>query len=329
MASCELALAQDSLKYAGVNLAGAEFKPKRLPGKAFKDYTFPTGKQLAYFADRGMNVIRLPFLWERLQPDLMAPLDRTQLKYIKSTVKLIKKHKMSVVLDLHNFGRYRGKEVGTEAVPDAAFANVWTQLAEAFANDPDVIFGLMNEPAKIPADRWARSAAAGIVAIRNAGAKNLVLVPGTYYSGAHSWRSTLKGVSNAQGLAGFKDPANNFAFEAHQYFDDDFSGTSETCRSPTVGAEALKGVTEWLRAQGRKGFLGEFGTSTNSTCLEALRGTLAFMQQNSDVWIGWTYWAAGGWWGNYAFSVEPDRGGGDRPQMPILMEFARQTTSRP
>jgi endoglucanase len=327
--STGLALAQSAPWYAGVNMAGAEFKPKRLPGRVFKDYTFPAEKELAYFAGHGMNVIRLPFLWERLQPELMAPLDQTQLDYIKSTVAMAKKHNLSVVLDLHNFGRYRGKEVGTPETPDAAFADVWTRLADAFANDPAVIFGLMNEPARIPADRWAKSAAVGMAAIRKTGAKNLVLVPGTFYSGAHSWGLRRGGASNADALSGFTDPANNFAFEAHQYFDRDHSGTSPTCRSEQVGVNALKNMTDWLRKEGRKGFLGEFGVGRNPTCLGALRGTLAFMQDNADVWIGWTYWAAGGWWGNYAFSVEPARGGIDRPQMSILKEFAQRAKGRP
>jgi hypothetical protein len=29
------------------------------------------------------------------------------------------------------------------------------------------------------------------------------------------------------------------------------------------------------------------------------------------VWNGWTWWAAGPWWGNYIFSVEPNADGSD------------------
>jgi endoglucanase len=314
------------LHYAGVNLAGAEFKPQRLPGVAFKDYTFPQPADFAYFAGQGMNVVRLPFLWERLQPALMADLDKRQLLLLTKTVEAAKHHHLSIILDVHNYGRYRGKEIGSTDVPDAAFADFWTRLAKVFANDSNVIFGLMNEPAAIPASRWAESAKAGIDAIRNTGAKNLVLVPGTYYSGAHSWRTALHGSSNADAFAGFQDPGNNFAFEAHQYFDKDFSGRKTTCKSASVGADSLKGITQWLRSQGRLGFLGEFGTSADPTCMEALRRTLAFMQQNSDVWLGWTYWAAGDWWADYPFDVQPTKTGAPKPQMAILSDFAKQVT---
>ncbi len=56
------------LRYAGVNLAGAEFNSARRPGTLYKDYTYPAATDYAYFAGQHMNIVRLPFLWERLQP---------------------------------------------------------------------------------------------------------------------------------------------------------------------------------------------------------------------------------------------------------------------
>jgi len=41
------------------------------------------------------------------------------------------------------------------------------------------------------------------------------------------------------------------------------------------------------------------------------------MESNSDVWQGWTWWAAGPWWGNYMYSLEPTANG-DAPQMAWL-----------
>lgn len=116
------------------------------------------------------------------------------------------------------------------------------------------------------------------------------------------------------------DSGNNFAYEVHQYFDNNSSGTSETCVSPTVGADRLKTFTSWLRNNNQRGFLGEFGISANETCMQALDNMLAYMHANADVWMGWTYWAAGPWWGNYMFSVEPANGQ-DKPQMAILEKY--------
>ena len=62
-------------RLTGVNIAGAEFNSKRLPGVIFKDYTYPKDSELAYIAAQGANVIRLPFRWERLQPEANKPLN--------------------------------------------------------------------------------------------------------------------------------------------------------------------------------------------------------------------------------------------------------------
>ena len=51
----------------GVNLAGAEFG-WNVPGVFGTDYTYPTHTEIDYYAAKGMSVVRLPFLWERVQP---------------------------------------------------------------------------------------------------------------------------------------------------------------------------------------------------------------------------------------------------------------------
>lgn len=83
----------------------------------------------------------------------------------------------------------------------------------------------------------------------------------------------------------------------HQYLDSDGSGTSPTCVSPTIGAERVQAATQWLEDNNFKGFLGEIGAGSNSACISAVQGALCAMQQ-SGVWIGTTWWAAGPWWGD-------------------------------
>ncbi|TAA43579.1 glycoside hydrolase family 5 protein [Pseudoxanthomonas winnipegensis] len=322
-----LAAAQTrALAYVGVNLAGAEFASDKKPGVLFQDYTYPSDGDFRYFADRGMNVIRLPFLWERLQPALGGALDGAQLAQLRTAVTRARDHGQVLILDPHNYAAFNDQTIGSQAVPDSAFADLWRQLALAFGNDEKVIFGLMNEPVGLEATRWARTAQTAIDAIRATGANNLILVPGVAWTGAHSWTSAEAGggVSNADALVGLRDPANNLAYEVHQYLDSDSSGTSPTCVSPTIGAEKLEAFTDWLRANGKRGFLGEFGAAANATCLAALDGMLGYIQDNAEVWLGWTYWAGGAWWGDYMFSVQPNDDGSAKPQMAILSDRARQ-----
>ncbi|WAT15109.1 glycoside hydrolase family 5 protein [Xanthomonas fragariae] len=313
------------LKYVGVSLSGAEFNSRKKPGTLYKDYTYPAASDFSYFAAKGINTIRLPFLWERVQPKLNDNLDPAQLGLIKKSLQAAKANKQYLILDLHNYAKYNGQLIGSSGIPAAAVADLWRRLALEFKDDKAVIFGLMNEPNGISAPDWASVAQGAINAIRKTGAKNLILVPGTAYTGAHSWRSTNYGVSNAKALEIVKDPGNKLAFEAHQYLDSDYSGTKPVCTSATVGEEKLRGFTAWLRENKQKGFLGEFGTANNPVCNQALEGMLTYMEKNSDVWLGWTWWAAGAWWKpDYPFTVQPGKDGSDKPQMSILSKYARR-----
>jgi Ca2+-binding RTX toxin-like protein len=146
-------------------------------------------------------------------------------------------------------------------------------------------------------------------------------VPGTNWTGAHSWVSGSN--DTAIGLKTV-DPKNNYAFEVHQYLDLDSSGTSATAVSETIGVSRLKAITDWARANNKDLFLGEFGAANNATALKALDNMTKYMDDNADVWIGATYWAGGPWWGEYMFTIEPKDlktlavNATDRPQMDVL-----------
>ncbi|KGE53722.1 glycoside hydrolase family 5 protein [Xanthomonas axonopodis pv. vasculorum] len=329
LAAMPLAQAQSAtgLKYAGVNLSGAEIDSSQIPGVLNFDYHYPAADEYTYFAGKHMNTVRLPILWERLQPKAGGELDPAQLTLIRQAVANAKAANMQVIVDVHNYAKYYGHTIGSTKVPISTFNDLWRRLAIAFKNDNAVIFGLMNEPDYISPQAWATAAQASIDTIRKTGATNLILVPGALWTGAHSWYSTVDGQSNAVAMASIRDPLNRYAIEAHQYLDTDSSGTSGGCVSATVGVERLRSFTEWLRLNKKHGFLAEFGTGNTVTCNLALNGMLRYMESNSDAWMGWTYWAAGAWVnGAYPFSVQPDAQGRDKPQMSILGPHARRIT---
>jgi endoglucanase len=317
--------AECQVEYAGVNLAGAEFGDHTLPGNYNQHYTYPTKAEVDYFTGKGMNIFRLPFRWERLQHSAYANLNSTELSRIKSFVDYASSKGAAIILDPHNYARYYGKIIGSEDLPVEAFADFWEKLAMQFKNNPSVIFGLMNEPHSMATELWLKGANAAIAAIRSTGAENLILVPGNGWSGAHSWTQNWYGTPNGTVMLNIVDSLDNYAYEVHQYLDSNSSGTSETCVSVNTGADRLKTFTAWLRTHKKRGFLGEFGVAANETCMEALDKMLKYMNDNNDVWLGWTWWAAGPWWGEYKFTVEP-KNGLDRPQMAILEKYANLTT---
>lgn len=320
--------AADNLTYAGVNLSGAEFNPKKKPGVLNKDYRYPAAADYSYFARKGMNIVRLPFLWERIQPSVNGPLDQDQLAMIRKAVENAQNNHQSIILDAHNYGSYNGMLLGSERLQASALVDLWKKLAREFKDNESVIFGIMNEPNGIRADGWMNTAQQTVDAIRRVGARNLVLIPGTAYTGAHSWMMGQSGgPSNAEALQNFRDPANHMAIEVHQYLDGDFSGTTGQCPNPSVGTQSLSGLTNWLRQTHKVGFLAEFAGGDNPACKQGVEGMLGFMEQNKDVWLGWTWWAAGAWWkSDYPFNLQMNTDGSDKPQMAWIAPHAREVT---
>ena len=316
----------------GVNLAGAEFAPpydtvdghrngNPDPGVFGTNYTYPTHAEIDYYAAKGMSVVRLPFLWERIQPTQSGALDAAELGRLDDVVSYATGKGLKIEIELHDYGYGFGGLIGTQT-PNASFADVWGKLAGHFTSNPDVIFGLMNEPHVQSAADWLVSANAAIAAIRSAGALQEILVPGTGWDGGWSW--TLPSTNNADVMGpGVVDPGHNFAFEVHQYLDSDSSGTHPGVVSPTIGVERLTAITQWAEANHQRLFLGEVGVDQQPISLQALDNMLTYIKQHTDVWSGVTYWAGGPWWGPYMFSIEPQNVNdpnnyGDKPQMGIL-----------
>jgi endoglucanase len=318
--------------YTGTNLAGADFGDGNLPGIYNTHYTYPTPQEVDYYVEKGMNTFRIPFRWERLQQSQNATLNTIELGRLESIVNYATNQGAHVVLDPHNYARYFVSVVGSGSLPYASFNDFWARLANEFKDNDKVIFGLMNEPNTMPTEQWGAAAQGAINAIRATGADNLILVPGNGWTGAHSWMQNWYGTSNATVMGGITDPANNFAFDVHQYLDSDSSGTSSNIVSATIGQERLVAVTNWLRDNNRKAFLGEFAVANSTIGAgigdEAIANMLNYMDNNDDVWLGWTWWAGGPWWGNYRFTIEPTNLGlpneADRPVLGAIQPFFAQ-----
>jgi len=291
----------------GVNLAGAEFNGSKIPGTVFKDYMYPSATDIIYFADLGANMIRLPFLWERLQPVAGGPLDQTQVKFIAKVIETAKSRNLCVLLDAHNYGAYKGIPLGKPGATTENFADFWVRMAAAFPDVDTVALGLMNEPVLTSLKQWGETSKATLAKLRANNAKHLVVIAGGTYSGAHDWATLRDGVSNASTFATLKDPLTRTLIEVHQYVDSNYSGTKADCISPAKLNDILEKVKVWAVANKQRLFLGEFGVADTPECLPTLQAALTAMR--GAPWSGWTYWSAGAWWGKtYIFNVQPITG---------------------
>jgi len=319
----------------GVNLNGGDFGQGQLPGTYGTDYVYPginfgawnEEGELDYFHARGLNLVRYPFLWERLQHALNGPLTDFDLARLDQAVSNAAARGMALILEPHNYGRRSvggaASVIGSGAVPYGAFTDFWQKLAAHFAGRPGLYaYSLINEPHDMGGLWVGGGAQAGINGIRQADARTPILVPGDGWSAAWQWVP-----DGNDALKSLIDPAGSLIFEAHQYFDSDNTGAyaqgyDAQGAYPNLGVDRVQPFVDWLRANGLRGIVTEYGVPNNDgRWLPLLDNFLAYLRQSSDVLVGGTAWAAGPWWYGYPLSVEA-AGGQDRPQMSVLARYA-------
>ncbi|KAF2248039.1 glycoside hydrolase family 5 protein [Trematosphaeria pertusa] len=310
------AVASAKFFYVGVAESSGEFgvysqtkqKGFGLPGRFGVDYQFIDQKGIDIHVDQNkINLFRIAFLLERMCPvagGLGAKFNETHFDYFKQAVDYVTKTKGAYcILDPHNYMRYNdpsqqpmtGSIIGDTADRTAAttvqFGAFWGELAGRFKDNEKVIFGLMNEPHDMKTSLVIQNNQAAIDAIRKAGANQLILAPGNSWTGGHAW---TEGSDPSTQLTQLKDSANNLAFDIHEYLDTDYSGSHADCVQP---ATKLDGVTNWLKQNKYKAMITEFGGSNTTQCASMLTDFINYMDKN-DVYIGWTAWAAGPFWGS-------------------------------
>ena len=219
----------------GINLAGLEFGTgpafsNQNPGTVNQAYFVEPKESFSYLKSRGITSIRLPFRWERLQPTVNGPLSESYLAEIRQMLDAAAKNDIQVILNIHNFGKYitpnGSLQVGSRELPAGALADVWLKLSDEFKDHPaTAAYGLMNEPSQFNAvnDRaaalsWEQTSQEVLQAIRDSGDNTLVMIAGYEWSKVSQWRK-----NHPQGW--INDPASNFRYEAHHYWDIDGSGT--------------------------------------------------------------------------------------------------------
>ena len=310
------------LRLRGTNLSGGEFGTA-LPGVYGRDYRYPGPPEVDYFLERGMQSFRIPFRHERLQRQLRTALDEVEWTRLLELVSYATERGATVTLEAHNSARYQGR-----VVSEVEMGDLWGRIAVRLKTHPAaarIHLNLTNEPRDMATETWVRLANAGLREIRRVGFTGVVQVPGNGWTGAGHWASTWYGTPNTKALLQVVDPGANVAFEAHLYLDDDANGNGD-CLSETIGVERVRVFTDWLRANGRVGVLGEIGAVATERCRAAVTRTIRFLEEEAfDVMLGWTWWSAGVWSfaTTYPLSIGPvlEDGGAEKPQMIWLKPF--------
>jgi len=299
------------VKYRGINRAGFEYGDDWDGWEGPSDFNIPTAAalatELAFYATKGFNIIRLPISWERMQHNLGGSFDEEYKQQVLAFVNQANVVGWIVIIDLHNYCRYalnafddkgnqtnppvyQRKVLGQPELTTGHLIDIWTKLATLFLGNPRVIFNLMNEPHDLPivTDDWFKSIQAVINAIRATGATQLVLVPNSRGSDVTHWDEYAPGPSggskDSEAARTITDSVNNYAFDMHAYDMKDWPGSYR---------DQLVVVTEWAKKYGKRLFLSEMGIGNDvppEIAAPALGDVLTYLNDNADVWMGWTAW---------------------------------------
>ncbi|WP_194869087.1 glycoside hydrolase family 5 protein [Myxococcus sp. AB025B] len=146
----------------GVNIMDLGNAGGVLPGVMGTNYPKPTLAGLQRLKARGLDVVRIPFLWERIQPVLDGALNTTYQNYLLDTLEYANQAGLGVIIDMHNYARYTSGGVqrpfGAPGAPTKAqYADAWRRIATAIRSNPSAYasiyaYDLMNEPYSLPYD---------------------------------------------------------------------------------------------------------------------------------------------------------------------------------
>lgn len=174
-----------------------------------------------FVKDDKLNIFRLPVGWQYItNNNLGGTLNSANLQKYDQLVQACLNTGASCIIDIHNYARWNGQIIGQGGPTNNQFVNLWTQIATKYKSQPNVMFGVMNEPHDVDITEWANTVQLVVTAIRNAGATSqIILLPGNNYASAATF------ISNGSGPALLKitNPDNtttNLIFDVHKYVSD-------------------------------------------------------------------------------------------------------------
>jgi endoglucanase len=295
-------------EYAGVNIAGFDFGCT-IDGTCTTKWTNPGSKGISqmqhFYKDDKLNIFRLPIGWQTLvNNQLGGNLDSNVIAQYDTLMQGCLATGATCIIDVHNYARWNGKIIGQGGPTNAQFADLWSKIAAKYKSQTKIIFGLMNEPHDLQMSQWADSVQAAVTAIRAAGATSqLLLLPGTDFTSAGTFVQ-----NSAPYLSKVKDSdgtTTKLIYDVHRYLDTDNSGTHTECVTDHV-SDSFEPLAAYLRQNGRKAILSEIGGGNTASCEQYMCNTIASINKNSDVYLGYTAWSAGAFDSKYELTLVPN-----------------------
>jgi endoglucanase len=277
------------VKYAGVNIAGYDFGCTidgtcSLTGtnKPYDIVSYASAiPQIQHFVnDDHLNAFRLPVGWQFLvNGQLGGNLDGNNFaQYDRLVQGCLSSGAAICIVDVHNYARWNGGIIGQGGPSNDQFVSLWRQLAQKYASQSKIVFGIMNEPHDVPdITAWAATVQAVVTAIRQAGATTqMILMPSNNWTAA----STVVSSGSGAALLTVKDidgTTNKLIFDIHKYLDSDNSGTHTECVTDNISG-AFQPLATWLRQNNRTALLSETGGGNTQSCQQYMCSQLDYLK---------------------------------------------------
>ncbi|KAG6358511.1 hypothetical protein INS49_014395 [Diaporthe citri] len=298
--------ATNQTTYAGINIAGFDFGCGTDGTCTVDGITVPStgaAQMQHFYKNDNMNIFRLPVGWQYLTNNVVGgDLDSTNFGKYDGLMQSCLDLGAKCVIDIHNYARWNGQVIGQGGPTNDKFAALWASLATKYADSPNVIFGIMNEPHDVTTSAWAETVQAAVTAIRKVAPDHWLLIPGSTYSSAAALPTEagpdLLKVTNPDGST------KNIFFDVHKYLDSDNSGTHTDCTTNNID-DAFAPLAKWLRSNGRQAMLTETGGGNTDSCEKYVCEQFAFLNENADVFLGYVGWSAGGFDSTYELYLTP------------------------
>jgi endoglucanase len=267
-----------------------------------------------YLATRGHRLVRLPFEWGYVQPQLGGPLSPRFLTALETEITSVAQAGMQVILDVHSSGRHpthlRAQRRFGQGISQAQFVDLWARLSERFAGDRRIYaYDLMNEPGDLPDDVWMQFSQGVVDALRRRGDATLLWIEGGAYSQAGAWREH-------QPRPWIDDPLDRHVYSAHAYPGATATGAQ---RAPRAHDQEdflvdLRDFLDWLSEFGCRGSIGEVGWPSGREVGEAgaaawNRLAHAWYEMTDASRIDVTYFGASSAYDNWLWAYDAPRNG--------------------
>ncbi len=313
-----------SPRMIGANIAGGDFGGSgAYPGVLGFDYWYPRANDIDMAKAIGIELVRVPFKWDRIQHDTEGVLDAAlwapDITALDNAINAMEARGMRIILDMHNYagrsltvaGVRTSYKIGAPELPASEFGRVWQLLADHYKDRPSIWgYDIMNEPVGVTTANWVTYCQTVVTAIRQVDMKTAIIL-----EGAPSYAHTSGWLTLGAPLLAVSDPANNLIFSGHCYIDRDQSGTwshgvsfdaelvgsgkpyADHASALNVGVDRVKPFVDWCVANNVRGLVGEYASPCKTDEANwniATDNMLAYMTNNGNGLISGTQWSSGG-----------------------------------